>query len=206
MSWSISFFDPQLKKRHHCCIHYFKHDVAWPDWFEMVRSLPYIIQTNIFMITDAVAGFALVVLQISSPSFSQNGFIPSTFSCEGENKNPALSIKNIPAGTQSLALIVEDPDAPQGTVYHWVAWNIEPTGTIPEKTPVGTQGKNTKGENGYMGPCPPIGIHHYHFKVFALDSKLDLREGSTKAQLEDAMKDHVIGSGELIGLYQKAAH
>ena len=155
------------------------------------------------MITTILSGVALVILEISSPSFSANGNIPAKFTCEGENKNPALSVKNIPAGTKSLAIIVEDPDAPQGTVYHWVTWNIDPSGNIPEKTAVGTQGKNTKGDNGYMGPCPPTGTHHYHFKIYALDTKLDLAEGSTEAQLTSTMKDHVLGSGELIGLYKK---
>jgi Raf kinase inhibitor-like YbhB/YbcL family protein len=156
------------------------------------------------MITSILSGVALVVLQVSSPSFSANGNIPSIFTCEGENKNPALSVKNIPPETKSLAIIVEDPDAPHGTVYHWVAWNIDPSGNIPEKSVVGTQGKNTRGGNGYMGPCPPTGTHHYHFTVYALDTKLDLAEGSTAAQLKEAMKDHLLGSGELVGLYKKA--
>jgi Raf kinase inhibitor-like YbhB/YbcL family protein len=156
------------------------------------------------MITTILSGLALVVLEVSSPSFSANGNIPQPFTCEGENKNPALTVKNIPVGTKSLALIVEDPDAPSGTVYHWVAWNIDPSGNIPEKTVVGTQGKNTKGENGYMGPCPPTGTHHYHFTVYALDTKLDLAEGATADQLRAAMNNHLLGSGELIGLYKKA--
>lgn len=155
------------------------------------------------MITTLLNGLALVVLQVSSSSFSANGNIPVKFTCEGENTNPAVSVKNIPPGTKSLAIIVEDPDAPQGTVYHWVAWNIDPSGNIPEKTAAGVQGKNTKGDNGYMGPCPPNGTHHYHFTVYALDTKLDLAEGATAEQLRAAMHDHLLGSGELIGLYKK---
>jgi Raf kinase inhibitor-like YbhB/YbcL family protein len=156
------------------------------------------------MDTSVFAGIAVVVLQVSSPSFSNNDFIPSKFSCEGDNTSPAISVKNIPAQTQSLAIIVEDPDAPNGTVTHWIAWDMDPSGNITEKSTTGTQGKNTRGNNGYMGPCPPNGTHHYHFKIYALDKKLGLAEGSTKEQLLDAMKDHILGSGELIGLYKKA--
>ena len=156
------------------------------------------------MDNSILSGIAIVVLQISSPSFPENGNIPSKYTCEGENMNPAISIKNLPSQTNSIAIIVEDPDAPSGTVTHWVAWDIDPTGMIPEKSNSGTQGKNTRGEDGYMGPCPPSGTHHYHFKVFALDIKLGLAKGASKSEVENAMKDHIIGSGELIGLYKKS--
>ncbi|HMC87312.1 MAG TPA: YbhB/YbcL family Raf kinase inhibitor-like protein [Chitinophagaceae bacterium] len=146
---------------------------------------------------------AILVLQVSSPAFMNNGDIPVKYSCQGDNISPALSVRNIPAGAISLALIVEDPDAPNGTVTHWVAWDLDPAGIIPEKNTSGTQGKNTKGNNGYMGPCPPDGTHHYHFKVYALDTKINLPEGSTKEQLIAAIKDHTLGEGELIGLYKK---
>ena len=155
------------------------------------------------MDTSIFAGIAAVVLQVSSPSFSNNDYIPSKFTCDGDNFNPEISVKNIPPQTQSLAIIVEDPDAPNGTVTHWIAWDIDPSGNISEKSMAGTQGKNTKGDNKYMGPCPPSGVHHYHFKVYALDKKIGLSEGSTKEELQDAIKDHIIGSGELIGLYKK---
>ena len=155
------------------------------------------------MNTSLLSGITVVVLQVSSPSFNNNEYIPQKFSCEGDNISPALSIKNIPPKTASLALIVEDPDAPKGTVTHWIAWNIDSSGDISEKSTQGIQGKNTRGNNGYMGPCPPNGVHHYHFKVYALDKKLELPEGSTKQELESAMKDHILGAGELVGLYEK---
>ncbi len=157
------------------------------------------------MDTSILSGIAAVVLQVSSPSFQANGNIPSRFSCEGENISPAISIRDMPPQAQSMAIIVEDPDAPTGTVTHWIAWDMDPSGMIAEQSSAGTQGKNTKGNNGYMGPCPPSGTHHYHFKVFALDQKLGLPAGSTKEALEQAMQDHIIGSGELIGLYRKAS-
>jgi len=155
------------------------------------------------MSTSLFAGMALVALEITSPSFRNDGYIPVKFSCEGENVSPALSVKNIPSQAVSLAIVVEDPDAPNGTFTHWIAWNIEPLGNIPEKSMQGIQGKNSKGNNGYMGPCPPKGTHHYHFKIYALNAKLSLPEGSTKKQLLEAMNDHIIGSGELVGLYEK---
>jgi Raf kinase inhibitor-like YbhB/YbcL family protein len=150
------------------------------------------------------AGIAVAVLQVTSISFSNNGNIPSKFTCEGENISPAISVKGIPQETKSLAILVEDPDAPNGTVIHWAAWNIDPAGNIAEKSILGTQGKNSRGANGYMGPCPPTGTHHYHFKVFALDRMLGVTEGSSKEQLEAAMKGHIVGEGELVGLYQKS--
>jgi len=142
-------------------------------------------------------------LQVSSSSFKENTMIPSKYTCEGENISPALAIKNIPKQAKTLALIADDPDAPNGGFVHWVAFNVDPAGTIKEHTEPGTKGKNGAGKNGYMGPCPPSGTHHYHFRVYALDSKLDLEEGATKAQLEKAMHGHILAQGELVGLYKK---
>jgi Raf kinase inhibitor-like YbhB/YbcL family protein len=141
-------------------------------------------------------------LRVSSPAFLPNGFIPEKYSCKGQSINPPLTIKNIPAGTKTLALIVDDPDAPKGTFDHWIMWNIEPAETIKENTAPGTQGKNGRGQNAYTGPCPPSGTHHYHFKVYSLDTRLDLGMDAGKAQLEKAMEGHIIAQGELIGLYK----
>jgi Raf kinase inhibitor-like YbhB/YbcL family protein len=156
------------------------------------------------MDTSIFAGIAIAVLQVTSPSFTDNSNIPMKFTCEREGISPALSVTGIPPEAKSLAVIVEDPDAPNGTVTHWIAWDMEPTGDIAEKSTAGVQGKNTRNNNGYMGPCPPTGTHHYHFKVYALDKKLGLPEGSTKEQLEAEMKDHVLATGEIIGLYKKS--
>jgi len=145
-------------------------------------------------------------LVVESPEFGENGMIPDKFACEGENVNPTLNIRNIPKETKSLALIMDDPDAPHGTFDHWIVWNIAPTNTIAENTVPGVVGKNGNEENNYTGPCPPSGTHHYHFKVFALDTMLDLPEDETdKAALEKAMEGHIIGSGVLIGLFEKAS-
>jgi Raf kinase inhibitor-like YbhB/YbcL family protein len=142
-------------------------------------------------------------LSVKSPAFSNNDFIPSNYSCEGSNINPELTISEIPKDARSLALIMDDPDAPKGTFDHWVMWNIPVTEKISENSVPGAQGKNGKNENKYTGPCPPSGTHHYHFKIYALDTKLDLPISTDKKALLKAMEGHIIGSGELIGLYKK---
>jgi hypothetical protein len=142
-------------------------------------------------------------LSITSAAFSNNSYIPSKYTCEGEGINPPLDIKDIPDGTKSLALIVDDPDAPHGTFDHWIMWNIAPTGKIKEDSAPGKQGLNGKKEKKYYGPCPPSGTHHYHFKVFALDAEFELPEDADKSALLKAMEGHIIGRGEIVGLYKK---
>jgi Raf kinase inhibitor-like YbhB/YbcL family protein len=142
-------------------------------------------------------------LNISSPSFKQEGLIPRTYTCEGSNVNPPLVIESIPEETLSLALIMDDPDAPGGTFDHWVVWNIPPVKSIPENSNPGLEGMNSMGELGYTGPCPPSGTHRYFFKVYAADVLLDTQKGATKEKVEFALQDHTIAYGELIGLYKK---
>lgn len=142
-------------------------------------------------------------LRVRSLAFTQGGQIPPKYTCEGENVNPPLKISDLPANTKSLALIVEDPDAPRGVYDHWVVWNIPPSEGIAENSQPGVSGKNSFGNTGYGGPCPPSGSHRYFFKVFALDNDLDIQAGSDKKALKEAMKNHVIASGELMGHYQK---
>jgi Raf kinase inhibitor-like YbhB/YbcL family protein len=142
-------------------------------------------------------------LNISSPSFKQEGLIPRTYTCEGSNVNPPLVIESIPEETLSLALIMDDPDAPGGTFDHWVVWNIPPVKSIPENSNPGLEGMNSMGELGYTGPCPPSGTHRYFFKVYAVDVLLDTQKGATKEKVEFALQDHTIAYGELIGLYKK---
>ncbi|MCW3070746.1 MAG: YbhB/YbcL family Raf kinase inhibitor-like protein [Bacteroidetes bacterium] len=142
-------------------------------------------------------------LTVKSPAFENNGNIPSKYSCVGANISPPLSIKNIPVNTKSLALIMDDPDAPKGTFDHWIMWNIPVSEAIEENTFPGMQGLNGKQECSYTGPCPPSGTHHYHFKVYALDTRLELSQNSGKSALQEAMEGHIIGEGELVGLYKK---
>ena len=145
----------------------------------------------------------IVALHLSSPEFEINGFIPSRFTCDGANVNPPLDIYDIPPVAKSLALIVDDPDAPIRPWVHWVAWNI-PVGThIKEDTLLKEQGINDFRENRYDGPCPPYGIHRYCFKVYALDAPLKLTPQGGKNELEKAMQGHVLGYGELVGRYKR---
>jgi Raf kinase inhibitor-like YbhB/YbcL family protein len=144
-------------------------------------------------------------LTVTSPSFNNNDTIPLKYTCEGPNVNPELKIEGIPSSTKTLALIVEDPDVLVETVDHWVMWNIPVKDKIEENSAPGVQGENVKKENKYTGPCPPMGTHHYHFKVYALDTDLKLKEGARKRSLEDAMKDHILAMGELVGLYKKGS-
>ncbi len=154
-------------------------------------------------------------LMISSTAFSQNGNIPSRYTCEGEDISPPLSWSGVPAGSRSLALIVDDPDAPapaapRMTWVHWVLYNIPPESLglgeaiHASSLPPGTlQGINDWKRTGYGGPCPPIGRHRYFFKLYALDNLLPNLNRPTKAQLEQAMRGHILGQAELLGTYQK---
>ena len=148
----------------------------------------------------------MVAFQISSPVFNQNQMIPSKHTCDGADINPPLLIGNIPAGTKSLALIVDDPDAPAGTWVHWVLWNIDPKTTEigEDSVPSGAaQGMNDFKKSKYGGPCPPSGTHRYFFKLYALDAAIDPGKGATKAGLERSMRGHVIEYAELVGLYKR---
>jgi len=142
-------------------------------------------------------------LKVQSPAFANKNYIPVKYSCEGLNHNPPLTISDIPENTKSLALIMDDPDSPNGAFDHWVMWNIPVTEKINENSAPGIQGKNTRQENKYTGPCPPNGIHEYHFRVYALDNKIDLAENNDRKSLLKAMEGHILASGELIGLYKK---
>lgn len=142
-------------------------------------------------------------LTISSSAFENEGKIPSKYTCDGEEINPPLKIAGIPDGTQALAVIVEDPDAPKGTFDHWIMWNIPPRGIIKENTIPGISGHNSAGKTGYHGPCPPSGSHRYYFHVFALDTELDIKAGSEKKVLQQAMEPHILAKGSLMGRYER---
>jgi hypothetical protein len=147
-----------------------------------------------------------MALTLTSPDFEPNGEIPARFTCEGEDLSPALAWRGAPEAARSLALIVDDPDAPVGLFTHWLLWSIDPKTTeIAEGSGPnnGVQGKNDFGEIGYGGPQPPSGTHRYYFKVFALDRPLDLKPGAKRKEVDAAMKGHVIAQGELMGRYSK---
>ena len=155
----------------------------------------------------ALASFAAggARMKITSSTFQEGGNIPPKFTCNGGDSSPPLQIAEIPSGAKSLALVVDDPDAPSGLFTHWIVWNIAPqTNAIAEgSAPQGVQGTNDFGKSGYGGPCPPSGTHRYYFKIFALDRELNLPSGTKRNQLDAAMKGHVVAQGELVGLYAK---
>ena len=152
-----------------------------------------------------------MVVQITSTAFAEGEMIPKQYTCDGADISPPLSWTGVPASAKSLALISDDPDAPMGTWVHWVLYNIPPdTAGLPEKVPPddtvlggARHGKTDFGRLGYGGPCPPGGTHRYFFKLYALDTVLDLPVGATKDELLKAMKGHVLAEGELMGKYTR---
>lgn len=157
-------------------------------------------------------GQARSPLPMSSASFSNGGTIPSRFTCDGEDVSPALRWSRPPAETKSFAVVMNDPDAPAGFT-HWMAYNIpagvsgladgaSPQGTMPKDSAEGT---NDFRRSGYGGPCPPAGKpHHYVFRIYALDIRLDLPPGATKRQMDSAIERHILAEGQIIGTYQRA--
>lgn len=142
-------------------------------------------------------------LQISSPAISDGATIPNEFTCSGKNQSPPLSWTDVPSNTKSLALLVEDPDAPVGTFVHWVVYDISP-GTTGVKPGVsnGKEGLNSAGKAAYMGPCPPPGNpHHYHFRLFALDTNLAVEAQPNVQAVRTAMQGHIIQSADLVGIF-----
>lgn len=147
-------------------------------------------------------------MKLKSPAFLDNQQIPSQYSCDGDNVNPPLEINDIPENAKSLVLIMDDPDAPGKTFTHWLMWNIPPqTKEILESDwPEGAeQGINDRGQLGYQGPCPPSGVHHYHFKLYALSSKLNVDPGIKKETLEREIDGLTIQKTELIGIYSRSS-
>jgi Raf kinase inhibitor-like YbhB/YbcL family protein len=150
-------------------------------------------------------------MTLTSPAFAANGPIPKQYTCDGENISPILQWDEPPPQTKSLALVVEDPDAPNKTFIHWVLYDLPPNlRQLPEKVlPVpflkegGMQGKSSFGKFGYGGPCPPSGSHRYIFKLYALDQALNLPPGSTQADLVKAMQGRVLAGAELTGNYAR---
>jgi len=150
---------------------------------------------------------------LQSSAFSQNGNIPSKYTCDGQDVSPPLSWPDPPANTKELALICDDPDAPMGTFTHWVLYGLGPdVRSLPEAVPTdqtvaalagAKQGKNGFGNIGYGGPCPPRGTHHYSFRLYALDAPTNLPAGASKKDLLKAMERHLLAQAELVGLYAR---
>jgi hypothetical protein len=153
----------------------------------------------------------LMKIEVTSGAFKNGEMIPGKYTRDGDGVSPSIAWSNIPAGSKSIALISNDPDAVGGDFVHWVIFNIPPDAKgLPENIPVedmlsdGTiQGVNDAREIGYCSPCPPSGTHRYYFKVYALDKALDLLPGAPRSGLLKAMKGHILANGELMGLYKR---
>lgn len=145
-------------------------------------------------------------MKLKSPAFEEGQLIPPIYTCDGDNINPPLEITDVPANAQSLALIVDDPDAPNGTFTHWLLWNMSPlTREISENISPGvaSQGMNGAGQQGYLGACPPSGVHRYHFKLYALNKNLDVTLNISREELEEEIEGSVIERAELVGIYSR---
>jgi len=175
--------------------------------FEVKMKMKFLMKLTLgFLLLSLFLYGAEKGLTIKSPAFENKKEIPSKYTCDGEDINPPLIIENVPKGTKSLVLIVDDPDAPMGLWVHWILWNISPdTKEIKEgSVPKGAiEGINDFKKNEYGGPCPPFGTHRYFFKLYALDTILKLDKNSKKDDLEKAMKDHIIEKTEILGLYKR---
>ena len=145
-------------------------------------------------------------MKITSSAFDQNKSIPSVYTCDGENTNPALTFSDVPENAKSLVLIMDDPDAPSGTFVHWVVYNIDPKTKKVDQNSVpkdGIQALTSGRDQKYLGPCPPSGQHRYFFKLYALDTLLSISETADKKAILSKMENHVIVSAELVGLYKR---
>lgn len=146
------------------------------------------------------------VMRLSSPAFADNSDMPEAYTCDGEGMSPPLAIRDVPSGATSLALVMDDPDAPSGTYHHLVVWNINvqtreiSEGVMPRGVVVGN---NSAGVAGYAGPCPPFGIHRYVFTLYALDTTVSLSKGATRTELNRSMKNHIIAETSLTGNYSR---
>lgn len=154
-----------------------------------------------------------MAFRVSCDAFGPNQNIPGRYTCDGQNLTPPLAWRDVPVGTKSLALILDDPDAPNGTYTHWVVFNIPgDADKLPELVPTPGQmpmgirrGKNSAGTVEYSGPCPPEGStpHHYHFHLYALDTTLSVPDGASRQDVERAMQGHILDQSDYVGLYQR---
>ena len=168
-----------------------------------------ILSIGIFIVSYSLAWGGQMTFQIQSAAFINDNSIPSKYTCEGSDISPPLSWKNEPENTKSFVLIIDDPDAPKGTWDHLIIFNLPVTthdlseniSSVPKGA---LYGKNSWGKSEYNGPCPPVGEHRYYFKLYALDTNLNLSSGASKSQIESAMQNHILAETKLIGRYKKS--
>jgi hypothetical protein len=149
-----------------------------------------------------------MTIQLSSPAFAPGAATPEKYTCDGEDVSPPLAWTGVPEGARSLALVVDDPDAPRGTWTHWIVTNLDAAAaSLPEGGPLpggAREGRNDFRNQGYGGPCPPMGgSHRYFFRLYALDTEIDVPADATREAVLDTMHDHVLGQGELRGRYER---
>ncbi len=155
----------------------------------------------------AVAQIPAATMKLTSTDFIDGGTIPKRFTCDDENASPNLQISSVPTNAKSLALVMDDPDAPSGTFTHWLVWNLAPdlkefvVNTVP---PDAIQGRNDFGKSAYGGPCPPSGEHRFYFRLYALDIPVKLPAGTPRKALEKTMAGHIIGQSVLMGRYVRS--
>lgn len=171
----------------------------------MHRRFPlYIVTISFIFLAGCGASKPGGPMKLTSSAFQHEGMIPSQYTCDGGNTSPPLGIEDVSQAAKSLVLIVDDPDAPAGTWLHWTVWNIDPGTTRIKENSVpkgGVEGLTGFGKSGYGGPCPPEGLHRYFFKLHALDTMLDLKQGARLIELQRALDGHIIASAELMGTY-----
>lgn len=180
-------------------------------WHLLVAGLVFWACQNLMTVHSGITGGLTMTIDVTSTAFTEGGMIPKRHTCSAENVSPPLAWSGQPEGTESLALICDDPDAPMGTWVHWVLFNLPadskglPEAVPPQKTLAdgAKQGANDFHRIGYGGPCPPGGTHRYYFKVYALDTQLHLEAGVTKDQLLKAMKGHILTEGQIMGRYMR---
>jgi len=178
----------------------------------MIRKVCYLLMALILLFlwqNPEMVGGSEIQINVKSTAFEEGGMIPKPYTCDGTDISPPLAWTGIPEATKSIALICDDPDAPRGTWVHWVLFNLPPdTKNLPENIPPqkrlengAIHGINDFRKIGYGGPSPPSGTHRYYFKVYALDTEIDLKPGITKKKLLKTMKGHVLAEGQLMGKY-----
>jgi hypothetical protein len=167
---------------------------------DFIKGIQFLIKSSVIKLHVDVS------MKLSSVAFENNSMIPSEYTCDGQDISPPFTISGVPSKAKSLALVMDDPDAPGGTFTHWIVWNIPTDKTEFAKGEEMSfpQGKTSFGDVGYGGPCPPSGVHRYFFKLYALNSMLDLEEGATKKDLESAMAGNTIEQTTLIGKYSRS--
>ena len=182
--------------------HLFPHTDFVPSMLFHQKAIP--MRNKLTAIKDDLQVATLYApLSVTSPVFANKGFLPPQYTCDGVNINPSLDIAHIPKGAKSLAIIMDDIDAPGGKFIHWVAWNIPAITHIKEARPMEAEGTNDFRMRGYRGPCTSFGTHHYAFHVYALDTLLTLHREAKEPDLSTAMDGHILAYGKTTGLYKR---